>query len=275
MNHSIRSIHALMMMTVILLSCSSIRNPTSTRMEFRANDMEADKVGNYYLIDSRGEIRKYTPDNELQYSFKNYNSGTVASVDVTNPHKIMVFFRDFQTLMLLDNTLSEIKTIKLDDSGYYTAAGTSNDGNIWLYNSVRNTINKISYDGAVSLESIPLRRFAPYNITDAKIIERENLLFINDANHGVLLYNNLGIFTRIIPLTGASKLQIDNNSIYYLDKASYQFSAYDLSLNKEIVIFDLKDHEPSMALASRNYILLIKKNALEILLFEDGREINN
>jgi hypothetical protein len=274
MNHSTIIIFYAILIAVSLSSCSTIRNSASVGVQFRIDDVDVDKTGNYYLTDYRGEIRKYSDDNKMQYSYKNYNTGPIASVDVTNPHKILVFFRDFQTLMLLDNTLSSIKTIKLNPLEYYTAAGTSNDGSIWLYNSVRNTINKISFDGSVFLESIPLRRFAPGSITDAKITERENMLYINDANHGILLFNNLGIFSRIVPLTTASGIQIINNTIYYLDTATYQFAAYDLSLNTKATVVGLNEYQPKAAKVYGNKIFMIRNNTLDIFSLEKGELIN-
>lgn len=263
MNNSLQIIFALFIIAVLVCSCDITKKNLSAGLEFRIDDVQVDKVGNYYLTDYRGEIRKYSDVNKLQYSFKNYNIGEIAVVDLTNPHKILVFFKDFQTLLVLDNTLSPIQTIKLSYTDYCTAAGTSNDGNIWLYNSIGNTLKKVSYDGSIILESIPLNHLMPLNIRDAKITERDNMLFIYDENKGLLLFNNLGIFSTIIPLTQTSKFQFTDNNIYFLDNETYEFISYDIRSKRQEIVADLEDYKPQKAIIYGNYILIIRNNTVE------------
>ena len=248
-----------------IVSCNMTRNAGNELSDFLINDFEVDKLGNYYLINYEGDIRKFSADKTFLYSFKNSSYGNIASLDVSNPHKILVFYKEFQTILILDNTLNDISTIKLDYSQYYSAAGTSNDGNIWLYNSLKNQLSKISFNGMIIEEFNPLNAPYPGSNTDSKIFDRENRLFITDDISGIFSFNNFGYLEKIIPVTNIRKPEFSKNTFYYFEPDLDQIQQYQMTYNQKTLIKELNSLNPEIAVLKNGKIYLLHDNILIIM----------
>ena len=80
---------------------------------FKDYSLNADKfIGvddfeNSYYINHNNLYKKTA---QTIYSYANSQLGEITSVDITNPLKILVFYRDFKTVLLLDNRLNELTT---------------------------------------------------------------------------------------------------------------------------------------------------------------------
>lgn len=72
-----------------------------------AEKLVTDNLGNAYLIDG-ATINKVDSIGVLQKSFSNKNFGAITSADATNALRIILFYKDFNRIITLDNTLSEI-----------------------------------------------------------------------------------------------------------------------------------------------------------------------
>ncbi len=70
--------------------------------------------------------------------------GKIYSIDASNPLKILVYFRDFATIVVLDRLLTVRNTIDLRKQNIYQAqaVATSYDGNIWVYDELESKLKK-------------------------------------------------------------------------------------------------------------------------------------
>ena len=66
-----------------------------------------DDFENSYYINHNNLYKKTA---QTIYSYANSQLGEITSVDITNPLKILVFYRDFNAVLLLDNRLNELTT---------------------------------------------------------------------------------------------------------------------------------------------------------------------
>ena len=253
-----------MYIIILTSSCSITKNVGTEISEFTIDDFEVDKLGSYYLINKTGELRKFSSEKKLLYTFKNHSFGEIACVDVTNPHKILVFYKEFQTILMLDNTLSEISVLKLDDSVYFSAAGASNDGNLWLYDSLKNRINKISFSGDQIEESTTLNSPYPQNIGNSKIFDRENRLYIFDEKLGIIIFNNIGYFEKTIPLISVCKPEFSKNLIYYFDSSHKNLMLLETNTNQKTIIEKRYTINPDIAILKNNRTYLLFDNQLII-----------
>lgn len=248
----------------INFSCNLSRNIGTEISDFTINDFEVDKLGNYYLVNHSGEIRKYSSEKKILYTFKNFSYGNIACIDVTNPHKILVFYKEFQILLILDNTLTIVSTIKLDDSQYYSASGLSNDGNIWLYNSLKNQLSKLSFNGKIIEDFNPLNAPYPESITDSKIYDRENRLYIFDEKSGIFTFNNFGYLEKIIPLTKVYKPEFSKNTFLYFDTNLDQILQFEITFQQKTLLKDLSSINPDIAVLKNGKTYLLVDNVLII-----------
>ncbi|MCG2419698.1 hypothetical protein K8089_11750 [Aequorivita sp. F47161] len=93
-----------------------------------------DNYKNTYFIKNR-VINKQGPDGNFLYN--DLQLGRITSVDIINPLKVVVFFQDTNTVVLLDNKLSEIQRINFNNLPQFLNVSTAtNAGNnsLWLFN---------------------------------------------------------------------------------------------------------------------------------------------
>ncbi len=83
----------------------------------------------YYSINN--VLYKATPNKTYEYN--NLALGTISSVSIYNPLELVVFYRDFNSLVILDNTLNEIQKIAFLDKNISLVA-KADKNRLWLYN---------------------------------------------------------------------------------------------------------------------------------------------
>ena len=69
--------------------------------------------------------------NDKVLNYSNFLYGNISSVDITNPLKIVVFYKDFNIVVLLDSQLNETDVIQLPYDVSFAAKGTAN--HLWLF----------------------------------------------------------------------------------------------------------------------------------------------
>src|ERR1700758_5875448 len=72
----------------------------------KADFFTTDNFGNTYLIKAE-EIRKYTATGDLLKIYSNKNLGKITSVDASNSLRLLVFYKDFASIAILDDQLSQ------------------------------------------------------------------------------------------------------------------------------------------------------------------------
>ena len=92
---------------ILFLLFGSLLNGQIVNKAFNGNSLTTDQFGYYYEI-SDTQIKKYTEKGEVYRTYSNNVLGVIAHVDVSNPYKILVYFRDFTKILILDNFLSLI-----------------------------------------------------------------------------------------------------------------------------------------------------------------------
>lgn len=104
-----------------------------------------DKFGwKYFIINNTFNKEK----DGLILQYKNLALGKISKIDLQNPLKIMLFYENFNAVVLLDNQLNE--TQRVDFSEHPTpivvaAAGMAAQNRLWIYNSLSQQIGLFDY----------------------------------------------------------------------------------------------------------------------------------
>ena len=84
-----------------------------------ASAVEVDRLGNIYLV-RNNTVAKYDAEMNFICAYDNYPAGSMSSLDVSNPFKVIVFYSEFNKLIYLDSKLAELLSpLMLDDAGLY------------------------------------------------------------------------------------------------------------------------------------------------------------
>ena len=79
----------------------------------------------------------------ITYQYNNLGLGKITRVDFQNPLQIVVFYKNFNTVVLLDNQLNEIKKIDFNLKSTpvtLEAVALSSQNQIWIYDSISSKI---------------------------------------------------------------------------------------------------------------------------------------
>ena len=95
-----------------------------------------DGFKNYFYVKNNVVFKK---NDQKTFQYQNLSLGKISKVDILNPLKVLVFYANFNTVVLLDSQLSEIE--KFNFSDYDTpimasAVGVSGQNKLWIYNSL-------------------------------------------------------------------------------------------------------------------------------------------
>lgn len=183
----------------------------------------------YLLIDN--SLIKKTHNQEINYN--NIQLGNIESINIFNPLKINVFYKDFNTVIILDNRLAEIYKIDFNTNKLYknvSHVSTGYDNTIWLFDQDEQQLELFDYKlNIIKAQTIPVDS----NVLDLK--SNYNYCWLLTTNY-LYAYNYFGInilklknegFTRLNNLNENLVLQKDNK-LYLLKNNSSEPSEIQL-----------------------------------------------
>jgi len=180
-------------------------------------DFTVDDLDNVYLLSSRNQVKKMDAhgDSVAVYNdVKKYGQATL--VDVSNPLKLLVYYRDFSTIVILDRFLTNRNTIDLRKQNIFQvkAIGQSYDNKIWIYDELNTKLKKIDEDGKQLLESADFRLlFTPIPVP-LKIYDENKYVYLYDSLQGVFVFDYYGAPKNRILLEGWKNLKVTAKYIY-------------------------------------------------------------
>lgn len=179
-------------------------------------DAAIDNLDNLYIISSTGQIKKFNAAGDSVAVYNQVrNFGKLFSIDVSNPLKVLLFYKDFSTVVVLDRLLAKVSTIDLRKFGILQpdAIGLSYDNNIWVFDEYDNKLKKIDEAGNNLTETADLRTVFNAGLTPQKIINDNGLVYVADTASGVYVFDNYGTFKKKVPLRNWQSIAINKNNV--------------------------------------------------------------
>lgn len=198
---------------------------SDTQLDITENidQVEVDNLQNVYILTSDDKIIRYDSELNKKYEYNNGLIGDIISIDATNPQKILCFIADFNRILVLDNTLAEIKTLDLSSTEFLdiTAVARSNDNRIWIFDPINQVLVKIDNLGKAQFTSNRLSDYNLGNVNPIIIREKENKVSVVDEQLGILIFDNFGQFLKLIPETDVKYIQIFGDYIFYAQRGAF------------------------------------------------------
>ena len=153
--------------------------------------------------------------------------------------KILIACDSYQTLLgfrgklmedLLINNDVAVFTPKINQNeiGFARIATIAADNQLWTIDENDFSLKKYDLDGQKIIQKTPLElilKAKDYHINFMR--EYQNLLYVNDKQSGVLVFDNMGNYKKKIALTGITTFGFINEELYYLkDNKIYFFNVY-------------------------------------------------
>lgn len=180
-------------------------------------DLAVDNLDNLYILTTTDQLKKYNANGDSISAYNNVRRyGKLHAIDVTNPLKLLLFYKDFSTLVILDRQLTARTDIELRRKAILQpgAAGSSYDNNIWLFDEYDNKLKKINEEGTLLLETPDLRTVFGFALQPQQIIDHNNTVYLYDQQRGVFLFDHYGTFRKKLPITQWQRIAVLEGYVY-------------------------------------------------------------
>lgn len=174
----------------------------------------------YYGVDDT----LFKKNTNSTYQFFDLQLGTIESVHLINPLKILVFYRETQTIVLLDNRLNEQLRINLSNlapARFISHVQLAGEQRIWIFNTDLNRLELINYNTGDLIMSTP-----PAENEVLDLIADFNFAHII-TNDGIISYNGYASAVARLKLDDILAAQLDYRNLLLATKqgwAYYQFT---------------------------------------------------
>ena len=203
-------------------------------VNFNASFLTSDYLLNTYLItDDNALIKADSSGNQL-FMYQQNRFGALQFVDATNPLKLILSYPDYGTIVMVDNTLSELGVISLKELGIFNFRAvcfSSRDNNFWVFDEQDYKIKKIDNNGNISVESTDMFQQLNYAIHPVYMQEREQYLYLSDPAHGIFVFDIYGVYYELLPFPDVMKFQIRKDQLFF--QKSDTLYSYDLKTLQE------------------------------------------
>ncbi|TDH24088.1 hypothetical protein EXU57_16545 [Segetibacter sp. 3557_3] len=204
-------------------------------------DFTADNLGNLYLLSASGQIKKLNERGDSVAVFNDVRKhGKIFSIDATNPLKVLVYYKDFATILVLDRLMNVRNSIDLRKLNMFQvrAVTASYDNNIWLFDELESKLKKIDDNGNVLLQTADFRQLYDSVPRPELMYDRDGQVYLYDRQRGLLIFDYYGAQKNNIALKQVLDLQVAdknfvsgrlNNRILLYRPSMLQLNYYDVS----------------------------------------------
>ena len=225
-----------------------------------------DGLNNIYVITADNHLKKI---NEKGDSISIFNDiikyGPPTFIDVSNPLKPLVYYKNYSTIIVLDQFLQFSNSMNLRNkniSNVRIIAGAY-DNNIWIFDEQDSKIKKLDNNLQLLLESNDMRILTSKMPSPNQLFDYNKQLYLYDKKSGFYIFDYYGGYKNNLPFLNWDNAAINNNTLYGFTKNILH--TYDLqSLHlKDIQMPDFFIESKSIK-AINGKLYLLKKDRIEV-----------
>ncbi len=179
--------------------------------------LTTDMLNHAYVITQKNFVERYDTTGNLTGRFSDQKYGSLTSVDATSPFNILLFYKRSSTLVTLDAQLNPKNYYKLPTLGInnVSAACLSEDNYIWFFDKNDSKLKKINTKYEIIRESVSINQMLGIDLDPNFMIEREGIIYVNDPNAGVLMFDRVGTYYNSFFFSGLNNFQVVNQRLVY------------------------------------------------------------
>jgi hypothetical protein len=229
-------------------------------------DFTVDNLGNIYVLNSDNRLKKLSPKGDSLGVFNDVRRyGKISFIDATNPLKILVYYREFTTVVELDRFLNLINTVDLRKQNILQAKaiGLAYENNIWVFDELDAMLKRVRDDGTLVDQTTDFRQLFD-SVPDPTVIrDRGDLVYLYDPAKGVYIFDHYGTLKTHLDIRGWQDFNvIGKNLLGHDDHAFFRYEPGTLDMLEQPIPADYQgairiDITPTV-------IYVLKKTALEV-----------
>jgi hypothetical protein len=176
-----------------------------------------DNLGNIYTLDKNDLLEKRNVQGDSVAVFNDVRKyGKVYSIDATNPLKVLLYYKDFGTIVVLDRLLNMRNTIDLRQQGIFQAKAVaqSYDNGVWVYDEQEAKLKRLNDEGNVVNQSFDFRQMMESAPSPVQIIDQDKLVYLYDTTQGLFVFDYYGSLKNKVALLGWKDFQVIDNNVF-------------------------------------------------------------
>ncbi len=202
------------------------------RLKIKADFIRSDELGNVFAVKDNTLVKFDTQGKKL-HNYSNTNFGDISFIDTHDPFKILLFYESFGQILFLDQSLSlasSVIDLNMLDLGLSSLVCSSYQGAFWVYDPGSMELIRVNQNLEISERSGNLQQVTGLSPDPNYMLERDNFLYLNDPEKGILIFDKYGSYYKTIPVTGLESFQVFNGKIIFYK--GDEISIYDTKLNE-------------------------------------------
>lgn len=236
-----------------------------TSVEADATFLTTDYLQNGYFITAHNEFQKIDSSGNLLATYNQNRFGKLHFADATNPMKLILSYPEYGTVVMLDNTLSEVSVLSLrmiNIQSYTATCFSSIDNNIWVFDDQDYKLKKIDKNNNIIIESGDMFSLVGKAIHPVYMQERDQYVYLSDPSEGIVVFDVYATYYQTLPFRNIQKFQVRNNQLFfYQANALHSYHLKTLE-EKDIVLPDSIGVMDVRIEKSRLYVL--REDSLDI-----------
>ncbi|MCX8079948.1 MAG: hypothetical protein N3F09_01780 [Bacteroidia bacterium] len=207
---------------ILMLFCSfKADRDNCLPLKFPFDDAYSDLLGNVYVLNKKKtEILKYNHQGKFINRYSNLSLGKIHHVDVSNPLRILLFYKQRQALVFLDSQLSPNgDPIWLEKTGVMNASmvcSSSLSNGFWVYNEQDNELYRFNSESTLQIKSGNLRLFLGDQFHPSRMAEFNSRLFLSDSLNGIFVFDQFGSHKHTYAIKTNSEFFANEEQLWYL-----------------------------------------------------------
>lgn len=193
---------------------------SSEKIMYDEKIIHTDMMNNIYYL-SKSELSK-----NKKLFFSDFSLGDISKVDLFNPLKLKVWYKDYNIVVILDNFLNEILRVNfnnLNDPNEISHVSSSNENTIWVFDQLSMKIKKFDYIENSFVKGV-------------EVLLKENIMDMNSN------YNFLWVLTKnYFYMINYNGTIISESKNLGFNKVNFLKSNILLTGSNNIYLFDIKD----------------------------------
>ena len=225
-------------------------------------DFTVDNQDNIYILNSRNQLKKLNANGDSVAVFNDVKKfGKATYIDVSNSLRLLLYYKDFSTIVVLDRFLNVRNTIDLRKKNIFQvkAIALAYDNNIWLYDELENKLKKVNEDGKLLQETPDFRLLFGEAPSPQTIFDQDKFVYLYDSAKSVFVFDYFGALKNKILITGWKNFKVVEKYIYgSSEKILHRYEINSFRLDDWKLPQQLKDVKSFNF--STNYLYALSKN---------------
>ena len=166
----------------------------------------------------------FKKNGQITQQFYDVQLGDLTEVDLINPLKILLFYKDTQTIVILDNRLNERQRILLNElqpSRFFEHARLAGERRFWLHDLDKNRLELYDYINDRTLISTAVLKD---NVT--QFLSDYNFCHVISDKH-IETYNSYGSKTATLSIAGVKFVDYDFETLVFIKENSIKVMKMD------------------------------------------------